>query len=66
MKKPRSAGAIKLIRRDAAELPDTTIAEIVQDALSEQALLDQLADAVRIGDEQEIVRAAQRWYRRTR
>ena len=50
--------AVKVIRREAAELSEHTIASIIEDALQEQRLLDALADAVRAGDEQEIVRAA--------
>ena len=47
-----------MLRRDPHELPESTIAAIVESALREQALFDRLANAVRSGTDQEIVEAA--------
>jgi hypothetical protein len=49
---------VRMALRDPRELPESTIAAIVESALREQALLDRLADAVRSGSEEEIVAAA--------
>jgi hypothetical protein len=46
---------VRVIRRDAAELSDTAIAGIVEDALREQALLDEMTAAVRAGDSRKVM-----------